>query len=194
MGVIDLDKRVKKLEAGGGGGADPGVIDQLEAAVTDLEETINGDGETDLGLVGDVAALEETVNGDGETSFGLVGDVAALKTGGTPVRTAVTTLTSGSVYSAYGGVYYERLGNLIHVHVAASGVSSSNVSAIFTLPEAIRPATGDAVVASGWSFMYFGDSNTPCKGEIKSDGVVSVKSGGTYAIIEFYYMIGQSTT
>ena len=75
MGVIDLDARVKKLEQEAGGGA---VIDQLEAAVTALEEQINGDGETDLGLAGDVAALEETVNGDGETDFGLVGDVAAL--------------------------------------------------------------------------------------------------------------------
>ena len=34
MGVIDLDKRVKKLEQEGTGG---GVIDQLEAAVTALE-------------------------------------------------------------------------------------------------------------------------------------------------------------
>ena len=197
MGVIDLDARVKKLEEGGGG-ADPGVIDQLESAVTALEETVNGDGDTDLGLVGDVATLEETIYGDGDTDLGLVGDLAALtevvNAGVKPVRTPVTTLTSGSPYDAYGGVYYEQLGNLIHVHVAASGVSSSNVSTIFTLPEAIRPITGDAVVASGWSFMYFGDSNTPCKGEIKSDGIVSVKSGGTYAIIDFFYMIGQSTS
>ena len=60
MGVIDLDARVKKLEQGGGS-IDPTVIDQLEAAVTDLEETVNGDGETDLGLVGDVAALATAV-------------------------------------------------------------------------------------------------------------------------------------
>lgn len=79
MGVIDLDARVKKLEAGESGGVDPDVIDQLEAAVTDLEETVNGDGETDFGLVGDVAALETTVNGDGDTNLGLVGDVAALQ-------------------------------------------------------------------------------------------------------------------
>lgn len=37
MGVIDLDARVKKLEQGGGG-MDPAVIDQLEAAVTALED------------------------------------------------------------------------------------------------------------------------------------------------------------
>ena len=61
MGVIDLDARVKKLESGESGGVDPTVIDQLEAAVTALEETVNGDGETDFGLVGDVAALETTV-------------------------------------------------------------------------------------------------------------------------------------
>lgn len=37
MGVIDLDKRVKKLEQEGTGG---GVIDQLEAAVTALESDV----------------------------------------------------------------------------------------------------------------------------------------------------------
>lgn len=58
MGVIDLDARVKKLEQEAGGGA---VIDQLEAAVTALEEQINGDGETDLGLAGDVETLETAV-------------------------------------------------------------------------------------------------------------------------------------
>ena len=54
MGVIDLDARVKKLEQDAGGGA---VIDQIEAELTALEEQINGDGETDLGLAGDVEAL-----------------------------------------------------------------------------------------------------------------------------------------
>lgn len=61
MGVIDLDARVKKLESGESSGVDPTVIDQLEAAVTALEETVNGDGETDLGLVGDVAALQAEI-------------------------------------------------------------------------------------------------------------------------------------
>lgn len=58
MGVIDLDARVRKLEQGGGGGAE---IDQIEAALTALEEQINGDGETDLGLAGDVSDLEDAV-------------------------------------------------------------------------------------------------------------------------------------
>ena len=58
MGVIDLDARVKKLEAEQGGGA---VIDQIEADLTALEEQINGDGETDLGLAGDVADLQTAV-------------------------------------------------------------------------------------------------------------------------------------
>lgn len=37
MGVIDLDKRVKKLEQDGAGGA---VVDQLEAAVTAIENEL----------------------------------------------------------------------------------------------------------------------------------------------------------
>ena len=55
MGVIDLDARVKKLEAEQGGGA---VIDQLEAAVTALDEEINGNGTTTFGLAGDVNDLK----------------------------------------------------------------------------------------------------------------------------------------
>lgn len=53
MGVIDLDKRVKKLEQEGTGG---GVIDQLEAAVTALE----GDVE-DLQEAADYSETEHVV-------------------------------------------------------------------------------------------------------------------------------------
>ena len=97
MGVIDLDARVKKLEQDAGGGA---VIDQLEAAVTALEETVNGDGDTDLGLVGDVADLDEQINGDGETDFGLAGDVEALETAIAAAPTTVSDLSSGLTSTA----------------------------------------------------------------------------------------------
>lgn len=41
MGVIDLDARVKKLEQNAGNGQE---IDQIEAALTTLEETVEGIG------------------------------------------------------------------------------------------------------------------------------------------------------
>lgn len=97
MGVIDLDARVKKLEQDGTGGA---VIDQLEAAVTALEE-------------------------------------AAV-----PSKTDVTELDHGEIAdSTTGGVYYEVMGNLVHVHVAALSFTANTRTTAFVLPEAIRPVT-----------------------------------------------------
>ena len=53
MGVIDLDRRVKKLEQEGTGG---GVIDQLEAAVTALESDVE-----DLQEAADYSETEHVV-------------------------------------------------------------------------------------------------------------------------------------
>lgn len=148
MGVIDLDKRVKKLEQDETGGAE---LDQLEAAVTALEENA------------------------------------------TPERTVVTNLTNGTAYDDFGGVFYEKLGNLVHVHVSVSGVTTNTNTVIFTMPEALRP-TGATCSAVGVSQQYFSDSLTLCKGRVSaSDGNVSVLSNGTYAIIEFYYILVPTT-
>ena len=142
MGVIDLDARVKKLEQEAGGGA---VIDQLEAAVTALEETVNGDGDTDLGLVGDVAALNEQINGDGETDLGRAGDVAELQQSipGPAVKTAVTTgITHGAADSGTGGIYYTVSGSVVHLHVGAGSLTADDAfQTLFTLPAAVRPSS-----------------------------------------------------
>lgn len=152
MGVIDLNNRVAAIEKELEGGAGGEVIDQLEAAVTALEE-------------------------------------AAI-----PIRTVVSELTNGTAYDDFGGVYYETLGNLVHVHVAVSGLTTNTSAVIFTVPEELAPV-GSASTAVGVSQQYFGDSLTLCKGRVSaSDRNVSVYSNGTYAIIEFYYMIGHETS
>jgi len=151
MGVIDLGKRVSAIEKELEGGAGGEVIDQLEAAVTALEENA------------------------------------------TPARTVVTELTNGTAYDDFGGVFYEKLGNLVHVHVSVSGVTTNTNTVIFTMPEELRP-TGATCSAVGVSQQYFSDSLTLCKGRVSaSDGNVSVLSNGTYAIIEFYYIIVPTT-
>lgn len=58
MGVIDLDKRVKKLEQDGAGGAE---LDQLEAAVTAIENELTV---TVTDISGDLETLPEGVTAD----------------------------------------------------------------------------------------------------------------------------------
>lgn len=58
MGVIDLDKRVRKLEQEGTGGA---VVDQLEAAVTAIENELTV---TSTDISGDLETLPEGVTVD----------------------------------------------------------------------------------------------------------------------------------
>ena len=167
MGVIDLDARVKKLEADGAGGA---VIDQLEAAVTDLEETINGDGETD---------------------FGLVGDVAALETAAVPQKTVITSLTGGTLMGHSGDVYYEVLGNLVHIHAAVKELTANTATTLFALPEALRPSNitigavnGKEYLSSGLAFGVLTASDS---------GNVTVLSPGAYAVGDVFYMINSVT-
>lgn len=150
MGVIDLDARVKKLEQGGGGGVDPTVIDQLEAAVTDLEE-------------------------------------AAV-----PVKTEVTTLSTGTPITTgtVGGVYYEVMGNLVHVHAAVSGLTAATHNVITTLPADIRPATNIySMSPSAVSTGVFAQAM------IGADGTVDIypMTGGTEALVDVCYLINAET-
>ena len=60
MGVVHnkaaIDELRKEIESGGGGS-----VAELTARVDDLDETVNGDGETSFGLVGDVADLQTAI-------------------------------------------------------------------------------------------------------------------------------------
>ena len=168
MGVIDLDARVKKLESGESGGVDPTVIDQLEAAVTALEETVNGDGETDLGLVGDVAALSSTV-GD------LIEDVSDKFT-----PNDALTFADGDPE-----VYIVRIGNMCFLHIKASittGASAVGSETVLgTLDESIRPEYST-------SGFCIGEVTSIRSGFISTLGVVQ-ESGGNWCRLEAFWKI-----
>lgn len=130
MGVIDLDARVKKLEQGGGG-ADPTVIDQLEAAVTALEE-------------------------------------AAI-----PQKTAIE-LNEGIISDTVnGGAYFCLLGNLIYIHIAVKGLTTT-ATAIGTLPESARPENHCYCPGLGQAL-----SNTAGMSINATNGTITVATTGT---------------
>lgn len=61
MGVVhnkaEIDELRELVESGGGGS-----VEELTEKVNTLDETVNGDGETSFGLVGDVAELQTAVS------------------------------------------------------------------------------------------------------------------------------------
>ena len=168
MGVIDLDARVKKLEAGGGGGADPGVIDQLEAAVTDLEETVNGNGETDFGLVGDVATLE--------TAFGeLVTDI-------TDQFTPNPDLTFTAADTSY---TITKIGNMVFMNgtfaISAGASSAGSTTILGTIAAGYRPSKS----AIAWSL---GNQSSNRYIVANTNGNIG-STGGDYADFSCYWTI-----
>ena len=172
MGVIDLDARVKKLEAEQGGGA---VIDQIEADLTALEEQINGDGETDLGLAGDVDALETAVG--------------ALQT-----ATAVTDVTNLFTLNPdkveEDGYYLKavKVHNTVFVQgtasVSGTETAGSTVT-LYTIDQSIRP--GDIVTA-----YALGVGNTPSHVRVEPEGAFKTTGGHWSRFIAFWF-IGTTT-
>ena len=112
MGVIDLDARVKKLEQGGGGGAE---IDQIEADLTALEEQINGDGETDFGLAGDVSDIQADL---------VSVDLSSLLTG----KAAVVT-----------DAKLRKYGNVYEISILTDKTVATTLTSMVTLPVEARP-------------------------------------------------------
>lgn len=171
MGVIDLDKRVKKLEAEGTGGA---VIDQLEAAVTDLEETVNGNGETDLGLVGDVAALEDVVSN-------LIEDVTSKVTLSEGI--ALDTGNRDRYIKAY------KIANIVILHVEVKCTTGSSAAGtayhIFDLDASINPP---ALTAT----MGVGSSLATAKVLVSPNGYVTT-DGGAYLSCTAVWTLTPST-
>lgn len=163
MGVIDLDARVKKLEKDGTGGA---VIDQLEAAVTSLEETVNGNGETDLGLVGDVAALQ--------TDTSVVDESAKFT-----VNNALT------IDEASPGVSIMRVGNVVYFYCQFSitaGASTAGTDTVLgTIDTSIRPQFNISTIA-------LGETESVRTAFIGSNGDVKSK-GGNWTRFEAFWVL-----
>ena len=158
MGVIDLNARVTALEKNGAGGAE---IDQIEADLTALEEQINGDGETDLGLAGDVAAIAEDITADAFTPD--------------PERTFVTNT-----------IKMYKIKNLIYIIGTAetSGETHSLTSLqLGTIASAYRPASTQYV----WTW---GAGSKPVCSAITAAGALIQYSGTSDAGTSWCYLNG----
>lgn len=88
MGVINLNARVDALEESTTslGSA----TDQIGAEVTALDEQINGDGDTDLGLAGDVADLSAALPNEKTL-------VLASSTASSTKKFAITVIDDGTI-------------------------------------------------------------------------------------------------
>lgn len=102
-----------------------------------------------------------------------------------PIATTKTTFTptSGSSYSSYGGCYYEKSANTVHVHIGVSGLTASTATDIYTLPTGYRPTS--PIFAYGTS----GSWNSIAYVEIRTDGVVNVRSVGNYCGADVSFMV-----
>lgn len=150
-----------------------GVID-LNARVTALEKNAGNSQEIDQ-IEADLTALEGTVE--------------ALET---PEKTAVTEIATGlTISESAGGVYYEVLGKLVHVHLAAEGFTSNTRTTAFTIPSAVRPDT--AIFASGYAGPGTGSNKYPSFMIITTDGNVDIITPTASSFIDAVYVLPAPT-
>lgn len=92
-------------------------------------------------------------------------------------------LTTGSAYSTFGGCYYYKIGNRVHIHIGISGLTANTQATIFTMPTGYRPstysvATGIGSTLSNTSSMY-----------VQSSGLITILSSTQYALIDMDYEV-----
>lgn len=113
----------------------------------------------------------------------------AYKVNGTVVasaraKTTITpTATGVSNYSSYGNSYYEKAGNVVHVHVGVKGVPTNTITAIATLPSGYRPTS--MVFGHGTG----GTSNNIGYMDISTAGVIQVRSETGYIGADVTYLV-----
>ena len=93
------------------------------------------------------------------------------------------TPTSGASYSGYGGCYYEKYGNVVHVHVGVSGLTANTATNIATLPAGYRPHSMVCAHGTGGTWDNLGYL------QISDAGVVMVRSKGTYCGADVTYIV-----
>ena len=94
------------------------------------------------------------------------------------------TPTGVTSYAGYGGCYYEKYGNVVHVHVGVSGLNAGGTDYnIFTLPSGYRPAS--YVVAHGTG----GNWNNLGYLDIQTDGSIHIRSAGNYCGADITYIV-----
>lgn len=102
----------------------------------------------------------------------------------TTVSNSTFNPTTGSAYSSYGGCYYETYGDIVHVHVGVSGLTSNTGATIYTLPTELKPSTTIFAHGTGGSASNIGYL------EVRTSGDIYVRSnGGTYVGADAFYMI-----
>lgn len=92
------------------------------------------------------------------------------------------TPTAGSNYNNYGGCWYGRIGNLVHLHIGMSGLTANANTTVYTLPTGFRPITrASSVGTGGLSYTAIARLN------VETDGKVNVVSDDPYASIDITY-------
>lgn len=89
----------------------------------------------------------------------------------------------GSAYANYGGCYYYKKGNQVHVHIGMSGLTANSQQDVFNLPSGYKPLGDMVFIGSGGStYTAF------AKAVIYSSGTVRVSSADTYAMIDCFFV------
>ncbi len=96
--------------------------------------------------------------------------------------TQVTELSSGAVYNDYGGCYYYKKNNKVHVHIGISGLSANTRHQLFQLPSGYEPYSsvrscgtgGESMMSLAWI-------------EVNNYGVVFCASSDRYAMCDIEF-------
>lgn len=99
-----------------------------------------------------------------------------------PGTKIVPTLSAGTAYESFGGVWYRRVGYLVEVHV---GINLTSESAIFTLPSGYIPPVRVGFKGEGMSLAHI--SNV----DIDTSGVVNVTPSNNYALVHCVYFVDE---
>ena len=146
-----------------------------------LDWTNNAEGDTKIMMKSGVAYWNGAYSGTSSNlKYSANGEII-----GTNTATSKTTFppTSGSSYTNYGGCYYEKWGKVVHVHIGVSGLTASTATDIYTLPAGYRPTS--PIFTYGTS----GSWNSIAYVEIRTDGVINVRSVGNYCGADVSFMV-----
>lgn len=91
------------------------------------------------------------------------------------------TLSAGTSYTTYGGVYYYKIGHRVTVHIGVNGLTANTNTTLFTLPAGYRP---HGMVSFGGTGSSLGNVSQ-CR--IETNGDVKVRSAAAYAVSEFSF-------
>ena len=102
----------------------------------------------------------------------------------TTVRTYFNPAGGVTNSTTHGGCYYERYGNVVHIHAGCAGLTPGGTDyTIITLPVECRPASPVFAHGTGGSWNNLGYL------DIRADGSVHIRSEGTACGAELTYIV-----